>query len=113
MKLTVLYLALLVFTSCTDVDMNMDMDLSTDLDMETTDPILLEFSQDERAEAIFATMAIQMEQSGGFDRILALLTELVVDGRRQLHQAIKTWRRSSARCEVSSAGLRERQDYYE
>ncbi len=69
-------------------------------------------SADPRSAAIFATMSIQLKQNGGFDRVLALLTDLVEDGRKQLHDATKLWQATEARCDVSTMKFKERQDYY-
>lgn len=99
MKATILFLAFLVFVSSTEI--------------ETTDPVLLELSKDARAEAVFATMSVQLQQQGGFDRVLALLTELVTDARKQIISTNKTWKKTAARCTVSKHALKERQDFYE
>ena len=100
MKSTILFLTLLVFISCSSSKIN------------SYDSVLLEMSADPRSEAIFATMAIQLKQNGGFDRVLALLTDLVEDGRKQLHDATKLWQATEARCDVSTMKFKERQDYY-
>jgi len=86
---------------------------SESIDDFTPDSILLELASDPASEAVFATMSIQLKQSGGFDRVLALLNELVEDGRKQLHTANKLWRASHASCEVSEMKLKERQEFYE
>lgn len=98
MKSTILFLVFLMFVSATEIE---------------TDPMLLELTSDPRAEAVFATMSVQLEQEGGFNRVLALLTELVTDARKQIVAANKTYKKTRARCSVSKHGLKERQDYYE
>ena len=100
MRSTIVFLTLLVFISC-----------STKM-LTSYDSVLLQFSSDPKAEAVFATMAIQLKQTGGFDRVLALLNELVEDGRKQLHDANKLWRETEARCDVSTMKFNERQDFY-
>jgi hypothetical protein len=58
-------------------------------------------------------MAVQLRQNAGFDRVLALLNELVDDGRKQLHEATKLWKSTEARCDVSTMKFNERQAFYE
>ena len=101
MRSTILFLALLVFVSCT-----------TEM-TESYDSVLLEMATDPRSEAVFATMNVQLKQEGGFDRVLALLNQLVDDGRKQLHVANKIWRKTEARCDVATMKFAERQNYYE
>jgi hypothetical protein len=80
---------------------------------ESYDSVLLEMATDPRSEAVFATMNVQLKQEGGFDRVLALLNQLVDDGRKQLHVANKIWRKTEARCDVATMKFAERQNYYE
>jgi hypothetical protein len=101
MRSTILFLALLVFVSC-----------STEM-IDSYDSVLLEMATDPRSEAVFATMSVQLKQQGGFDRVLALLNQLVDDGRKQLHVANKIWRKTEARCDVSTMKFAERQNFYE
>jgi hypothetical protein len=103
MKSTILFLTLLVFISAS----------SNLIDSSSYDSVLLEMAQDPRSEAIFATMAVQLRQNAGFDRVLALLNELVDDGRKQLHEANKLWKSTEARCDVSTMKFAERQAFYE
>jgi hypothetical protein len=77
------------------------------------DPSLLEISKAPESEAVFATMAIQMETKGGFHRVLSLLNELVTDSKEQLHSMLKIWRGVSARCQVSKLKLHEREEFFE
>jgi hypothetical protein len=103
MRSTIFFLSLLVFISCSTTE------------IETMDSALLELSSDPSAEAIFATIAIQLkaDHSEGFDRVLGLLNDLITDGKKQLHSATKVWRYTQSRCEVSSMRFKERQSYYE
>jgi len=103
MRSTILFLTLLVFISC-----------SIDSTSHETDPVLLELSNDPRSEAIFATMSIQLREPGqaGFDRILALLNELVEDARKQMQENRKLWAGTKARCEVTTQRLNEQEDYH-
>jgi hypothetical protein len=99
MRTTIFFLTLLVFMSCTKID--------------SYDSVLLEMSSDPRSEAIFATMAVQLKTHGGFDRVIALLNQLVDDSKKQLHDSNKLFKATDARCEVDTARFNERQTYYE
>jgi len=81
--------------------------------IDSYDSILLDLANDPRSEAVFATMSMQLKQNAGFDRVLALLNQLVDDGRQQLHVANKIWRKTEARCDVATMKFAERQSYYE
>ena len=100
MRSTILFLTLLVFISCT----------ATEID--SYDTVLLEMAKDVRAEAIFATMSVQLQQSSGFDRVVALLNTLVDDARKQVSDTNKLWNKTKARCEVATMKFKERQDFY-
>lgn len=97
-SITIVFLTLLVFMSCTKID--------------SYDSVLLELSADPRSEAIFATIAIQMKQSQGFDRVIALLNTLVDDSRKQLHDTNKLFTAVDARCQVDSNRFADKLDYY-
>ncbi len=99
MRSTIVFLTLLVFISATKID--------------SFDSAFIEMTSDPRSEAVFATMAVQLTQSGGFDRVLALLNELVDDGRKQLHDATKLYKGTEARCDVSTMRFSERQNFYD
>jgi len=77
------------------------------------DSTLLELAKDPSSEAVFATMAIQLEAKGGFSKVLGLLSELVHDSKAQLHSMTKLWRGVSARCQVSKIKLAGRQEFFE
>ena len=99
MRSTIVFLTLLVFMSCTKID--------------SFDSVLLEMSSDPRSEAIFATMAVQLKTRGGFDRVIALLNQLVEDSKSQLHDSNKLFKATDARCDVDTARFAEKQTYYE
>jgi len=77
------------------------------------DTNLVELAKDPSSEAVFATMAIQLETKGGFQKVLGLLNELVTDSKEQLHDMTKVWRGVNARCQVSKVKLAGRQDFFE
>jgi hypothetical protein len=106
MKSTFFFIAMLLFV-------NASSDLFTPNLVTDADPALLEIAKDPSSEAVFATMAIQMEARGGFNRVLGLLNELVHDSKAQLHSMTKLWRGVHARCQVSKVKLHGRQEFFE
>jgi hypothetical protein len=76
---------------------------------------LLQISKNSKAEAIFATMAIQMkaDEVGAFDRISALLNDLVNDAQDQLHEIKLTYRKAQSNCDVQKGTLESKQVYIE
>jgi hypothetical protein len=110
MRSTIFFISMLLFVSCSQDMFNVEK--ST----EEIDTGLLELSKDPASEAIFATMAIQLDShagKGGFSKVLGLLNELVHDGKKQLHEIVKTWRGVEARCVVSKIKLAGRQEFFE
>jgi hypothetical protein len=96
---------MLIFVSCSQ---NL-FDVNT---KDAVDPQLLEFSKNPDSEAVFATMHMQLQQQGGFNRVLGLLNQLIHDGKKQLHVITKVWRRVNARCQVSKFMLKGRQEFF-
>jgi hypothetical protein len=103
MRSTFFFIVMLFFVSCSK-------DLLNPVDMDTQ---LLEITKDPSSEAVFATMAVQLQAKGGFQRVLGLLNELVHDSKEQLHSITKIWRGVHARCIVTSIKLKGRQEYFE
>jgi len=79
---------------------------------DAVDTQLIELSKNPSSDAVFATMSIQLQHEGGFNRVLGLLNQLIHDGKKQLHDMTKTWRRVSARCQVSKYMLKGRQEFF-
>ena len=102
MRSTIFFISMLLFVSA-----------SKDLFDTQVETQLLELSKDPSSEAVFATMSMQLETEGGFDRVLGLLNTLVNDGKKQLHQMTRTWRRVSARCQVSAEMFETRQEFFD
>jgi len=105
MKSTFFFIVMLFFVNA-----------SKDMISPEVDTALLEISKDPSSEAVFATMAIQLEAvrgRPGFQRVLGLLTELVNDSKAQLHSMTKIWRGVNARCQVSKVKLAGRQEFFE
>jgi hypothetical protein len=92
---------------------NCSQDLFTPNLVSDADPVLLELAKDPSSEAVFATMAIQLETKGGFHKVLGLLNELVHDSKEQLHSMTKIWRGVHARCQISKIKLHGRQEFFE
>ncbi len=106
MKSTFVFIAMLLFVNCSQ-DLFTPKDITSDVD-----PALVEISKDPSSEAVFATMAIQLEARGGFRKVLHLLNSLVHDSRMQLHSMTKIWRGVEARCQVSKIKLAGRQEFF-
>jgi len=107
MKSTIFFIVMLFFVKA-----------SKDMISPEIDATLLEITKDPSSEAVFATMAIQLEAIRGgerptFQRVLGLLTELVSDSKAQLHTLTKVWRGVNARCQVSKVKLAGRQEFFE
>jgi hypothetical protein len=92
---------------------NASSDLFTPRTVTDADPVLMEISKDPSSEAVFATMAIQLETQGGFEKVMGLLNELVHDSKEQLHSMTKTWRGVQSRCQVSKVKLAGRQEFFQ
>jgi len=103
---TALFISALLFISCSCNLLNLK---PTDIEIDQT---LIELNKEPVMEGVFATMATQLSTEGGFHRVLAVLHQLVADGKKQLHGITKTWRRTRARCQVSKVQLLERQEFF-
>jgi hypothetical protein len=68
----------------------------------TVQQAFVEFGKSPSSEAVFAVMSMQLKGNDGFNKVLALLTDLVHDGKEQLHTMTKTWRKVHARCMVTT-----------
>lgn len=90
MRSTLIFIGLLLAVSCT-----------SDIIDGSYHPALLEISQDPRADAIFATIAVQMKQESGFQRVQALLNTLADEARKQAHDARKLFQKTITGCDVA------------
>jgi len=105
MKSTFFFIVMLFFVNA-----------SKDMISPDVNTALLEIAKDPSSEAVFATMAIQLQAvqgRPGFERVLGLLNELVNDSKAQLHSMTKIWRGVNARCQVSKVKLAGRQEFFE
>lgn len=97
MKISLIFLTLLFTVSC-----NIDA---------STDSAFIELTKDARAEAVLATVAIQMQQNNGFAKVQSLLTDLLNTARDNLHSNNMLNRKATARCQVYNHKLSERSEY--
>jgi hypothetical protein len=105
MKFTFFFIAMLLIVNCSQ-----DLVSPT---LNEADSTLLEIAKSPSSEAVFATMSIQMEAQGGFDKVMELLNQLVHDSKEQLHSMTKVWRGVNTRCHVSKMKLTGRQEFFE
>lgn len=73
----------------------------------------VQLTKDPRAEAILATVAIQMQQNNGFLKVQALLNQLVTSARQNLLANNRLYRKAEARCDVYNHKLQEKDEYFE
>merc|ERR1712032_1196936 len=71
----------------------------------------VQLTKDPRAEAVLATVAIQMQANNGFEKVQSLLGELLNTARDNLHNNNMLNRKATARCEVYNHKLSERSEY--
>lgn len=97
MKTSIIFITLLFAVSC-----NIDSKSQT---------AFVELTKDARAEAVLATVAIQMQQNNGFDKVQSLLSELLNTARTNLHNNNMLNRKATARCDIYNHKLAERSEY--
>lgn len=97
MKISIIFLTLLFTVSC-----NID---------SPSQAAFIQLTKDARAEAVLATVAIQMQQNNGFEKVQSLLSELLDTARENLHNNNMLNRKASARCQVYNHKLAERSEY--
>merc|ERR1712032_324483 len=71
----------------------------------------VQLTKDARAEAVLATVAIQMQQNNGFEKVQSLLSELLNTARENLHSNNMLNRKATARCDIYNHKLAERSEY--
>ena len=97
MKNTIIFITLLFTVSC-----NIDA---------STEATFIQLTKDARAEAVLATVAIQMQQNNGFEKVQSLLSELLNTARENLHNNNMLNQKATARCEIYNHKLAERSEY--
>lgn len=97
MKTSIIFITLLFAVSC---------------NIQTpSEAAFVQLTKDPRAEAVLATVAIQMQQNNGFEKVQSLLSELLNTAREHLHNNNMNNRKATARCDVYNHKLQERQEY--
>ena len=97
MQKTLIFITLLFTVSC-----NIDT---------ASQSAFIELTKDARAEAVLATVAIQMQQNNGFEKVQSLLGELLSTARDNLHDNNMLNQKATARCDVYNHKLSERTSY--
>lgn len=97
MKTSIIFLTLLFAVSC-KID-------------SADSAAFIQLTKDPRAEAVLATVAIQMQQNNGFQKVQALLNELLTSARENLHTNNKLFRSSQGRCDIYNHKLEEKDEY--
>lgn len=97
MKTSIIFLTLLFAVSCK---------------INTSDnAAFIQLTKDPRAEAVLATVAIQMQQTNGFQKVQSLLKELLDNARENLHHNNMLNRQAQGRCDIYNHKLAEKDDY--
>lgn len=97
MKISIIFITLLFAVSC-----NIDT---------SSEAAFVQLTKDARAEAVLATVAIQMQQNNGFEKVQSLLSELLNTARSNLHNNNMENRKATARCDIYNHKLAERKEY--
>lgn len=97
MRTSIIFITLLFAVSC-----NIDL---------PGQAAFIQLTKDARAEAVLATVAIQMQQNNGFEKVQALLSDLLNTAREKLHHNNMLNREATARCDVYNHKLAERREY--
>lgn len=99
MKTSIIFIILLVTVSCS---------IHT-----TDDAAFIQLTNDPRAEAVLATIALQMTQNNGFLKVQSLLTDLLNGARKNLHNNRKSFKKAQARCDIFTHRYQEKDEYFQ
>ena len=105
MRSTVLFLVMLVFVRSS----------TTEMELENV-PEFVELSQNHVSQAFFSAAALRMKEEGssaGFQKILALINELIHDNRKQLQSVKKINARVQSECVVVTHKLKDRAIFFQ
>jgi len=97
MKTSIIFITLLFAVSC-KID-------------SSDNAAFIQLTKDPRAEAVLATVAIQMQQNNGFQKVQSLLTELLESARENLHRNNKLYQKAKGRCDIYNHKLAEKDEY--
>lgn len=100
MKTSIIFLTLLFAVSCK-------------IESQDANSAFIQLTKDPRAEAVLATVAIQMQQNNGFQKVQSLLTDLLNSARDNLHQNNLLYKRAEGRCDIYNHKLQEKDEYLE
>lgn len=106
MRSTILFLVMLYFVHSTTTETTMELE---------NNPAFVELSNHPVSQAFFSAAAIRMKEEGsrgGFQKIMALMNELIHDNRRQLQNIRKINAATQAECVVVSHKLRDRDVFF-
>lgn len=98
MKTSIIFLTLLFAVSCK-------------IDSSDSNAAFIQLTKDPRAEAVLATVAIQMQQNNGFQKVQSLLTELLNSARENLHKNNLLFKSAQGRCDIYNHKLQEKDEY--
>ncbi len=97
MKTSIIFLTLLFAVAC-KID-------------SSDNAAFIQLAKDPRAEAVLATVAIQMQQNNGFQKVQSLLNDLLNSARENLHSNNKLFKRAQGRCDIYNHKLEEKDEY--
>ena len=102
MRSTILFITLLVFVSCNieKLDSLVELESNPEFIQLTNSPITKVF-----LSAISLRMRENTEQSGGFEKVNALVNELINNNRKQLQEIRRINQRVSGQCLISNSKL--------
>jgi hypothetical protein len=99
------FISLLLFVSC-----NTELIDTTELDLENV-PAFLELSSHPISQAFFSAVSLRMKEkaaNGGFQKVMALINELIRDNRRQIQKIRKINQRVEGECLITTHKLTDR-----
>jgi DNA-binding transcriptional regulator GbsR (MarR family) len=105
-----IFLTLLFFVSCnTEL-----LDTTTDLDLENI-PAFIELSAHPVSQAFFSAVSLRMRQTagnGGFQKVMALINELIANNKLQVQKIRKINARVEGECMVTAHKLKDRSLFF-
>jgi len=106
-----IFLILLVFASCsTDL-----IDSAIDVDLDNI-PAFIELSAHPISTAFFSAVALRMKETtktnGGFQKVMALINELIRDNKNQIQRIRKINERVDGECLITTHKLRDRSVFF-
>lgn len=106
MRSTILFLVMLYFVHSTTTETTMELE---------NNPAFVELSNHPVSQAFFSAAALRMKEEGskgGFQKIMALMNELIHDNRKQLQNIRKINASTQGECLIVSHKLRDRDVFF-